>query len=47
MEPGTWAQMLAVTVVGAAMRVVPVSIAARELDPTLTVLPCTESAAHL
>lgn len=43
MEPGTWAQILAVTVVGAAMRVVPVSIAARELDPTLTVLPCTES----
>lgn len=43
MEPGTWAQTFAVTVVGAAMRVVPVSMAARVLDPTLTVLPCTES----
>lgn len=43
MEPETWAQTLAVTVEGAAMRVVPVSMAARVLDPTLTVLPCTES----
>lgn len=42
-EPGTWAQISAATVEGAAMRVVPVSMAARELDPTLTVLPCTES----
>lgn len=42
-EPGTWAQIFAATVLGAAMRVVPVSMAARVLDPTLTVLPCTES----
>lgn len=43
MEPGTAAQISVVTAEGAAMSVVPVSMAARELDPTLTVLPCTES----
>lgn len=42
-EPETWDQTSAATVLGAAMRVVPVSMAARELDPTLTVLLCTES----
>lgn len=42
MEPGTWAQIPAITEVGAAMRVVPVSMAATLLDVgTLIALPCT------
>ena len=45
MEPGTWDQILAAMEVGAPMRVVPVSIAARPLDdPTLIVFPCTVTA---
>lgn len=42
MEPGTWAQILAAKGVGAPMRVVPVSMAARPVGASIViVLPCT------
>lgn len=48
MEPGTWAQILAAKGVGAPMRVVPVSMAARPLGASIViVLPCAVTAVDL